>query len=74
MRYLNRSALAALTLLAANAAPLLAETVAECEARVIEECADALEESNWLEKVAVGIVCTARLAACQGVTVTVKVF
>jgi hypothetical protein len=75
MRHLSLGALGALTLMAATASPLLAkETVEQCENRVIFECDAALEESNWAEKIAVGIVCSARLLACSGVNVTVRVF
>ncbi|MBX3133326.1 MAG: hypothetical protein KF689_08080 [Gemmatimonadaceae bacterium] len=62
----------AVMLTAVAVEPLLAnETVAECQDRVIMDCDAALKESNWLEKVAVGIVCTGRLIACGGVTLQI---
>lgn len=67
-------ALGALTLTLSTASPALAETVEECTNRVTRDCDAALADSNWYEKIAVGIVCTAMYLACGGVTVNVKAF
>jgi hypothetical protein len=70
MRHLTLHTLAALTLAAAVASPLLAEeTVEQCVNRVTRDCDAALADSNWFEKVAVGIVCTGMYAACGGIVV-----
>ena len=75
MKQLFRVALGALALSASFSAPLLAaETVSECQGRVIFECADALSDANWVEKVAIGVVCTGRLAGCGTINVVVNAF
>jgi hypothetical protein len=72
MKQMIRVPLAALALTASLSAPLLAETVTECQDRVIAECDAALADSNWIEKIAVGVVCVGRLAVCGGVSLTVN--
>ena len=72
MRHLTLKAAAILALTAAASAPLMAETVEECYGRVTRDCNAALEDSNWAEKVAVGIVCAAMYVACGGVNITVR--
>lgn len=42
-----------------------AETVADCYEKVLKLCADAMEESNWFERFAVGVMCTGMLAGCN---------
>lgn len=75
MKHLIRVPLAALALTASLSAPLLAdETVSECQDRVITDCAAALEDANWVEKVAIGVVCTGRLAGCSTVNVSIRPF
>lgn len=48
----------------ASASPLAAKTAQECYDAVIKECTETLADSNFIQKVAVGVVCTARLASC----------
>lgn len=50
--------------LSASAQPLAAQTVQECYDYVIKTCSDAMEDSNFFERVAIGIVCSAMLAGC----------
>lgn len=72
MRHLTLHTLAALTLATATASPLLAEeTVEQCINRVTRDCDAALADSNWLEKVAVGIVCSGMYLACGGTVINV---
>lgn len=72
MRHLILHTLAALTLATATTSPLLAEeTVSQCLSRVTLECDAALAESNFIEKVAVGFVCTGMYATCARNTVTI---
>lgn len=66
-------ALGALTLTLSTASPAMAETVEECVNRVTRDCDRALADSNWYEKIAVGIVCSAMYLTCGGVDVTIKV-
>jgi hypothetical protein len=46
--------------------PIAAEgsDVSDCYERVLEICADALEDANWIESVGVGILCVGMLAGC----------
>jgi hypothetical protein len=75
MKHMIRVPLAALALTASLSAPLLAEeTVSQCQDRVISDCAAALEDANWIEAVAIGVVCTGRLAGCSTVNVNVRPF
>ena len=67
-------ALGALTLTLSTASPAMAETVEECVNRVTRDCDAALAESNWYEKIAVGIVCSAMYLTCGGVNVNIKAF
>lgn len=73
MRHLILHTLAAITLATATSSPLLAEeTVSQCLSRVTLECDLALADSNWLEKVAVGFVCTGMYATCARNTVNLN--
>ena len=75
MKHTLHGLMGALALTMAFAAPLLAEeTVLECQQRVIDECAEVLEDASWWEKPAIGVVCTARLLGCAGTSVTIRVF
>lgn len=71
MQHIGRQSFGALALALTLAAPLAAETVSECQNRVIRECAAALEDSNWAEKIAVGVFCTGRIAGCSAITLKV---
>lgn len=62
----------ALVLSTALAAPLAAETIAECQERIIADCAEAMEDANWLEKWALGVFCTARMLACSDINVKLE--
>jgi hypothetical protein len=73
MRKATLIALGALTLTFSTASPAMAETVQECTERVIRDCDRALADSNWFEKVAVGIVCSGMYLACGGVNVNIKI-
>lgn len=55
----------ALAMATAVAAPLAAETVSECQERVIANCAEAMEDANLIERVALGAFCTGLLAGCS---------
>lgn len=73
MKQMIRVPLAALALTASLSAPLLADDiVTQCQDRVIADCAATLAESNWVEKIAVGVICVGRLATCGGVSVTLN--
>lgn len=75
MKQLIRVPLAALALTASLSAPLLAEeTITDCQNRIIFECAQAMEDSNWAERIALGIVCTGRIAGCSTVNVVINAF
>lgn len=74
MRKASLIALGALTLTLSSSSPAMAETVEQCVNRVMRDCDRALADSNWFEKIAVGIVCTGMYIACGGVEVNVKVF
>lgn len=74
MRKATLIALGALTLTFSTASPAMAETMEECVNRVTRDCDLALADSNWFEKVAVGIVCSAMYLTCGGVTVNIKAF
>jgi len=61
----TRKAIAIFTLaMGAATSPVVGYGVSECYDRVLQECNDALEQSNYLEKVAVGLMCTGMLAGC----------
>lgn len=66
MKHSIRVPLAALALTASLSTPLFAETVSQCQDRVIASCAEAMEDTNWAERVAVGILCAGRLVGCSG--------
>lgn len=72
MQQIGKQSFGALALALVLAAPLAAETVSECQNRVIQDCARALEDSNWAEKIAVGVFCTARIAGCSAITLRVS--
>lgn len=74
MRKATLIALGALTLSLSTASPAMADSVGDCINRVTRDCDAALADSNWIEKVAVGIVCTGMYVACGGVSITVRVF
>ena len=60
-----RRGLAAMTLvLAGFASPVFAEEESDCYWEVIESCDDALEESNWFQKIGVGVICAGLLTGC----------
>jgi hypothetical protein len=65
-------ALGALTLSLSMASPAMADPVSECFDKVTKDCDAALKESNWIEKVAVGFICTLMYIACGGVTINIK--
>lgn len=47
-----------------SAQPLAARTVQECYDYVLKECSNAMSDANFIEKVALGIICTSMLAGC----------
>ena len=47
-----------------SAQPLAAKTVQECYDYVLKECSNAMSDANFIEKVAIGIICTSLLAGC----------
>lgn len=73
MRHLTLQTLGVLTLTAAAASPLMAETVSECLKRVTIQCDEALAVSAWWEKPAVGVLCTGMYAACGGTVINIKI-
>lgn len=74
MKHMFRVPLAALALTASLSAPLLADGVSDCQGQVISECADAMADSNWAERIVLGVVCSGRLAACGGISITISGF
>lgn len=74
MKQVFRVPLAALALTASLSAPLLADGVSDCQGQVISDCADAMADSNWAERIALGIVCAGRLVACGGVSISITAF
>jgi hypothetical protein len=57
--------LAIATLVAGGiATPAFASETNDCYREVLFACADALEESSWWEKPAIGLFCTGMLAGC----------
>lgn len=49
------------------AVPLAAAgPVEDCYDRVLTLCDAALKDSNWAEKIAVGVACTVMIADCTG--------
>jgi len=61
----TRKAIAIFTLaMGAFTAPVVGDSISECYDKVLRHCNDALEESNYLEKMAVGLICTGMLAGC----------
>jgi hypothetical protein len=75
MKHMLHGMVGALALTLSVSAPLLAEeTVSECQDRVIAECAAAMEDSNWAERVALGVVCSARLLGCSTINITIRPF
>lgn len=74
MKHAFRVPLAALALTASLSNPLLAESVGDCQDRIIFQCADAMSDSNWAERVALGIVCAGRLAGCSTINIAINAF
>lgn len=52
-------------MLAGATTPLAAQTVAECYAKVLNMCSDAMVGANWFERFAIAEVCTALLVGCN---------
>ena len=67
MKTSNRAVLlvSALTIATGSLSGLAAETVGECQERVIESCAEAMEDARFYERVAVGLLCTGLLVGCS---------
>jgi len=60
-----RKTIAVLTLaIGAFTSPVFAGDVFDCYTDVIESCDDALASSNWLQKIAVGVMCSGMMAGC----------
>lgn len=38
----------------------------ECWEKVINWCADAMEDANWIERFAIGEVCSVMIVGCAG--------
>ena len=53
-----------LTLAAAGAARPAAAQFRECVGATIDECSDAMNGSNWFERWALGVFCSALLTGC----------
>ncbi len=61
----TRKAIAVFTLaMGAFATPVVGDSVSECYDKVIQKCADAMEDANYLERFSLGLVCTGMLAGC----------
>jgi len=61
----TRKAIAVFTLAVGGfTSPLFAGPVEECYDEVLTLCDDALEDSAWWQKPAVGLFCTGMLAGC----------
>lgn len=61
-----------LTAVAMTANPIAAETVADCYAKVLDMCADALEGARFYEKPIIGAMCSAMLLGCSTTVVVNK--
>lgn len=64
----NTHTLRAAAVLAAMSIPTSAfarDAVEECYDYVLTTCADAMADSNFIERVALGIVCSAMLVGCN---------
>jgi len=60
-----RKSIVVLTMaIGAFTSPVFAGEVTDCYWEVMEACDDALEASNWIQKIAVGALCTGLLAGC----------
>ena len=44
--------------------PVLADSVSECYDQVLSACDDALEQSRWWQKPAVGAFCAGMMVGC----------
>lgn len=61
----SRKAIAIVTLaLGAFATPAVGDSVADCYETIIHQCADAMEDANYLERFSLGLMCTGMLAGC----------
>ena len=61
----TRKAIAIFTLaMGAFTMPVVGSNVSDCYDRVAGTCADAMEDSNYLERFALGLMCTGMLAGC----------
>lgn len=49
--------------------PLAATTVQDCYEKVLAWCVAAMEDANWLQKFAIGELCTGMLVGCTGANV-----
>jgi hypothetical protein len=67
MRHIRKWTLLALTplLIGGAATPLAADPVSACLDYVLTTCADAMENSNWLQRFALGVLCTGLLTSCS---------
>lgn len=61
----TRKAIAVFTLaMGAFASPALGKGISDCYDSVLNMCGDAMEDANYLERFALGLVCTGMLAGC----------
>lgn len=72
MKQMIMRTMGALVLSLTLVSPLAAEDTA-CYDYWLKKCNHALEESNWLEKVAVGAYCSAMLASCSVKSVAITI-
>ncbi len=70
----TRNAVAILMLAVAGfQSPVAADGMVECATKVLDFCAETLEDCNWLERIAVGAACTAALVGCSLEAVNIDV-
>ena len=61
--------LALAAVMAGSARPVAAGTVEACYAKVLGWCSDAMDGANWLERFAIGELCSAMLVGCTGANI-----
>jgi len=67
MRHIRKWALLALTplMIGGAAKPLAADPVSACMDFVLTTCADAMQDSNWLQRFALGVYCSWLVLGCR---------
>lgn len=72
MKQMIMRTMGALVLSLTLVSPLAADE-SDCIDYWLKKCDHALSESNWAEKIVIGVYCTGMLASCSVKSVTIKV-